>query len=425
MDSFLYVNHIYLPMLYVEMSKRKKVNKRFKQIHDIFSESPFYKLAIFGVLLFGGTAAIITILELGKNDGFRNYMDGIWWAVVTFSTVGYGDKSPVTIPGQTVTMIAIFGSMALMSILSGTFASVFVESNTRARRGLMDFPKLENHIVICGWKNNISDIIKDILQLSDKIEPEKIVIISNIDSEKIEALKELPELKKIKYVRGDYFSEDTLKRANIKKAKKAIILADTFESGGSSEADSKTVMTVITIKAMAKDLYVCAELYDKKYESYLRNAMCDEILFPRDLNRQMLAGTTITNGLANILNDLISNLEAETHINTQPIPEQFIGLEYTELKKEYNDKGDMIIIGILENTGSPNMVKMEALREAQKTPDISKLVTNLQLVKDLSINKPVFIPRDDYIIQKHSKAIVVERWASDNDDSAGDYYGNI
>lgn len=272
----------------------------------------------------------------------------------------------------------------------------------------MDFPKLENHIVICGWKNNMSDIIKDIISLADDIAPENIVIVSNIDTEKIEALKELPELKKVKYVRGDYFSEDTLKRANIKKASKAIVLADTHESDGSSEADSKTVMTVITIKAQAKDLYVCAELVDKKYESYLRNAMCDEILFPRDLNRQTLAGTTITNGLANILNDLISNIESNTRINTVDIDESFIGKDFKSLKEHFASDTTKVLIGILENTGSPNKVKMAALREAQKTPDISKLVSNLQIVKDLSINKPVFIPSDSYIIQKHSRVIVIE-----------------
>ena len=390
------------------MKRQNTFKKKLKQTLDIFTESPFYRLTIFAVLLFGGTAGVITLVEIGKNEGFKSYFDGLWWAVITFSTVGYGDKSPVTVPGQTITMVAIFGSMALVSLLSGTFASVFVESNTRARRGLMDFPKLENHIVICGWKNNMSDIIKDIISLADDIAPENIVIVSNIDTEKIEALKELPELKKVKYVRGDYFSEDTLKRANIKKASKAIVLADTHESDGSSEADSKTVMTVITIKAQAKDLYVCAELVDKKYESYLRNAMCDEILFPRDLNRQTLAGTTITNGLANILNDLISNIESNTRINTVDIDESFIGKDFKSLKEHFASDTTKVLIGILENTGSPNKVKMAALREAQKTPDISKLVSNLQIVKDLSINKPVFIPSDSYIIQKHSRVIVIE-----------------
>ncbi len=69
----------------------------------------------------------------------------------------------------------------------------------------------------------------------------------------------------------------------------------------------------------------------------------------------------------------------------------------------------MLLIGILENTGSPNAMKMEALREAQKTSDVSALVTNLQNVKGLVVNRPVFMPGDDYKLQAHSRAIILER----------------
>lgn len=54
-------------------------------------------------------------------------------------------------------------------------------------------------------------------------------------------------------------------------------------------------------------------------------------------------------------------------------------------------------------------MKIEALREAQKTSDVSALVSNLQGVKGLEVNKPVMIPQADYVIQKYSRAIVLER----------------
>ena len=54
-------------------------------------------------------------------------------------------------------------------------------------------------------------------------------------------------------------------------------------------------------------------------------------------------------------------------------------------------------------------MKIEALRNAQKTSDVSKLVANLQGVKGLEVNKPVFLPPDDYGLNKHALAIVLER----------------
>ena len=60
-------------------------------------------------------------------------------------------------------------------------------------------------------------------------------------------------------------------------------------------------------------------------------------------------------------------------------------------------------------------MKMDALREAQKTTDISKLVQNLKDVKEMSVNNPVFAPSDDYIIKKHSMAIILERAAENGE----------
>jgi hypothetical protein len=59
-------------------------------------------------------------------------------------------------------------------------------------------------------------------------------------------------------VRGDYFSDATLKRAAVESAKKVLVLADSLESHAPSEVDSKTVMTVLAVKAMARDSYTVA-----------------------------------------------------------------------------------------------------------------------------------------------------------------------
>jgi voltage-gated potassium channel len=85
-----------------------------------------------------------------------------------------------------------------------------------------------------------------------------------------------------------------------------------------------------------------------------------------------------------------------------------LGRPLGNTKRSWADQQNLLL-GILENTGSPRGMKLEALREAQKTSDVSLLVNNLQKAKGLEVNKPVFLPADDYIIQPHSKAIVLEK----------------
>jgi voltage-gated potassium channel len=351
----------------------------------------------------------MVLIESRSNEQFIGFFDGLWWAIITFSTTGYGDKVPGTVAGKVLAIFTVFFGIGATTFLSGTLASFLVDRNTKARRGLMEFKRTKNHLIICGWKDDMEDILHDILGISQDLSSSDIIVISNIEPEKIESLKDQEEFKELKFVRGDYFSESALTRANVKLANKVLILADTLESGVPSEVDSKTVMTVLTVKALSRDVYICAEILDKKYESYLRHAQCDEILFSRDFSRRILANTSATNGMSHIIYELLAQEKSRSRLTTHEIPAGFTGRKFKDYRENFGTTPSRILLGILENTGSPNRIKMESLREAQKTSDVSQLINNLQKVKELEVNKPVLLPEDDYSIQKHSLAIVLEK----------------
>ncbi|MBN2737817.1 MAG: ion transporter [Spirochaetales bacterium] len=382
---------------------KKKITRIFKKLMSSRLAIP----SIFLFFFFSLAGSLVLFFEFTENDQFRNFIDGFWWSIITFSTTGYGDKYPVTIGGRIVAVITIFIGIGVMSYLSGILASVFVEQNTRARRGLMDYSKTKKHIIICGWKDNIAEVLLEILGINKAITSENLVIISNIDPEKMESLKSLKGLGDLGFVRGDYFAEAPLLQANILQAEKVLILADTLESKTASETDSKTVMTVLTIRALSKDVYISAEILDTKFEGYLRSAMCDEVVRSRDYSRMILAYSSATRGISQIFHDLISPAEGTGMIVTRPIPYKYINRSYGEYRQALIDDKNQLLLGLLENTGSPNRMKMDALREAQKTSDISKLVLNLQEVKGLQVNHPIILPAEDYIIREHSLGILV------------------
>ncbi len=370
--------------------------------------SQYAKPTVYFLLLFMLSGVFIWVVEVRNNGQFATIGDGFWWSIITFSTTGYGDKVPVTFIGRLIAVVTILVGIGGTSLLSGALASWLVDRNTKARRGLMEYRKLSDHLVICGWKNDMKDILLDILRVSGDLAADQLLVISNVDSERVEALKEDPQLTGLKFVRGDYFAETALRRANVENARKVLILADTLESQAASEVDSKTVMTVLTLKAISRDIYVTAEVLDKKYESYLKQAMCDEILFSRDFSRQMIASTSATNGMSHIIYDLLTQSGGTSRLATEPVPPETVDQTYGELKKWFVSP-ERVLLGVLENTGSPNRMKVEALRDAQKTSDVSQLITNLQKVKGLEVNKPLFLPGDDHPIQRYTQAIVLER----------------
>ncbi len=84
--------------------------------------------ALLGLLLLVGT--LIWLLERRQSHFDRRashgIADGVWFAVVTMTTTGYGDKVPVTPWGRVVAMTWMFASIFLVALFSASLASSFV-----------------------------------------------------------------------------------------------------------------------------------------------------------------------------------------------------------------------------------------------------------------------------------------------------------
>lgn len=70
-------------------------------------------------------AAGIYVVE--KGDTIKSFGDALWWAVVTVTTVGYGDVSPVSAEGRLIAVALMIIGIGVISALTATIASFFVE----------------------------------------------------------------------------------------------------------------------------------------------------------------------------------------------------------------------------------------------------------------------------------------------------------
>ncbi len=347
------------------------------------------------------------------NANIVTFGKALWWGIVTLLTVGYGDFYPVSLEGRLWASILMLGGVFSIAIITSKISSYFLEQVLREGRGIVDTSQLNNHFVICGWKEEMAEILTHILDYNSKLKSDDLVMIANISTTELDLLRSDVHLKGLHVVCGNDYEAAILKKAAPERARKIMILADRTVSPAGvlptpTEVDSRTIITAMTLANIARGTLVAAEILDPKMDQYLKLASVSEIIYSREYSRLLIGNAAGGTGVANIVLDLLDPKQP-TSIATIPIPERFLGGSYQSYKELFEKENSNIdIIGILENTGNQHRIKELALREAQKTPDVGKLVQNLRLVKELRCNHPVFNPGEDYVIRNGSMAIAVE-----------------
>ena len=86
-------------------------------------------VTVFIVFIAGAAEATV------DSSDFKTYWDGVWWAIVTVTTVGYGDLYPKTVAGRIVGILLMLVGIGFLSVLTATIASRFIQQDTDSGRG--------------------------------------------------------------------------------------------------------------------------------------------------------------------------------------------------------------------------------------------------------------------------------------------------
>ena len=96
------------------------------------SHNTFVTVAAFSCLLaMGGSMAILNLEEASPDRNIKTPSDALWWSIVTITTVGYGDRYPVTDAGRIVAAVLMVAGVGLFGTFTGFVASMFVEPDIK------------------------------------------------------------------------------------------------------------------------------------------------------------------------------------------------------------------------------------------------------------------------------------------------------
>ena len=281
----------------------------------------------------------------------------------------------------------------------------------------MNTQKLKNHFIICGWTEDMHELLLHILDFNSHLSSEDLVLIANCSQAQIETLQAIPQLANLQVIQGDHFNEVNLKRAAPERARKVLILADrTLGPGGQmptpTEIDARTIMTAMTLSNIARGTLVTAEILDPKMDHYLKLAQVTEIIYTSEYSRLLLGNASSGTGIANIIFDLLDS-KTGAHITSVALPEELHTSNYAEVKSKLEaNNPSWLVIGLLQNSGNSHTIRELALKRAQQTPDMAQLVTNLMGIKEIRCNAPLFHPPGDTKVNEATMAIIIAKRAS-------------
>ena len=192
---------------------------------------------------------VIQVLETGEiTEGDTPF----WWAIVTMTTVGYGDYSPSSPQGRLFAIIIMFIGISLVSLLTASISSIFVVQNIREGKGLEKL-NLKNHIILCGWNPSAIRVLESIYDRIIQTKENEVVLVNDLDEKEIAQIKNKFPKMTVHFVAGDFTHEEILQKANVLMSNTVVILPN-IAAGENEPHDEKTVFATLTIKNLDSSL---------------------------------------------------------------------------------------------------------------------------------------------------------------------------
>lgn len=255
-------------------------------------------LLAYGTLGFMWFEADGALAELSTHG--ERLQTSAWWAMVTLTTVGYGDVYPKTWEGRWLigAPMLVLG-IGVLGYLLGALTSIVIDRQTRKLRGLVPYTK-SGHILICNCPSVdlVVEIARELHSDPDWRDRDIVLVTDAFTDEPVDLQKA-----RIRFVAGNPCREEALIRANLAGAYRAMILT---QNPGDVACDSINLGVLVTIRAMRPDIYVVTECQQAENFKLLRAAQASEIVNGGSLRAELITQGLTAPGLNAVLEDLLS-----------------------------------------------------------------------------------------------------------------------
>jgi len=295
------------------------------------------RLAVALIVALALGSALFYTVEKPRHEGV-NFFQTIWSVFFTMVSGDFVEIKPTTAAGRLLVTLLIFFGIGFVSVVTATIASALVVDKIKEGKGMKAL-RLRNHFLICGWNAAAPTVLASLRAAK----PGKhVVIIAN--------LAECPEAdadEKVHFICGDCTEEGVLRRAAAAYADTALVLAD--YSGGRGRAgdlDARTILAVLTLETINRNIYTCAELINPKNRVHLERVHADEVVISGEYAGKVLATAAVAHGISAVVNDLLTVGEGAEFYKI-PVPAALAGVTFDDALGYFREKCHALPVAVM------------------------------------------------------------------------------
>jgi voltage-gated potassium channel len=240
----------------------------------------------------------VVIIYVGRG-GYRDIngdgltlLDCFYYAVVTLSTTGYGDITPVTPEARLVNILVVTPARVLfLIILIGTTIEVLSDQYRNTLRVSRWRRKLKDHVIICGYGTKGRAAVAALLETG--YDKSKIVVVENREVALRQAAAD-----GLAAIEGNATRSAVLIEADVKNCRSVIIATD---------SDEASVLITLTVRQLtAGQVRIIAAVREQENAALLKQSGAHHVIVSSSTAGRLLGLTTTAPPLIDVVEDLLT-----------------------------------------------------------------------------------------------------------------------
>ncbi|GEK91606.1 potassium channel family protein [Alkalibacterium kapii] len=284
-----------------------------------------YILYLLIAIIIVGTGGYYLLLDI-------SLMDSLYMTVITISTVGFQEVTPLDAPAQLFTIILIFFSLGTLGYTGSQLISFFfggtLQKVWREQKMKEQLDELNDHIIVCGAGETGQHIIQSL-----ETEDVQFVVIE-FEEDKLEAIQEYDD---IIAFQGDATQDEVLLKAGIDRARGLIAALNN---------DANNLYTVLTARQLKPDLHIVARAITHNSHEKLIRAGADKTVSPNEIGGHRMASMLLKPSVIAFLDTITHSGQIDLNLNEAVIKPSSEISHKTLMEANIPEQTDLIIIAI-------------------------------------------------------------------------------